>query len=63
MCVCMYVCGLYMPNPSLAPVYMGYTYIFSAFIWLFSYIMNSEYIILASFKDVILYQVHFGPVV
>ena len=29
----LYICiyGLYMPNPSLAPVYMGYTYMFAAF--------------------------------
>ena len=50
-----------MPKPSLAPIYIDYTYIFSAFIWLFSCIMHSEYIILACFKGVILYQLTILP--
>ena len=44
-----------MPNPSLEPIYMGYTYMFSAFIWLFSCIIHPAYIILTYVKGVILH--------
>ena len=48
-----------MPNLSLVIIYMGYTYMFAAFFWLFSCIIYPEYIILAYFKGVILY--HYPP--
>ena len=52
-----------MPNTSLSPVYVSFTYMFSVYICLFKCIMHSAYIILACLKRIILNHVPSGDMV
>ena len=57
--VYIHIYGLCKPNPSLAYIYMGAIYMFSAFIWLLLCILSFAYMCLGMLQAVVLH--HYFP--